>query len=644
MLQQGLDPNWINQFARAEPSVQAPNMARQQAINIMTARRAEGYTTNAARGIANQFLRQLGQDPGLIDRPAAKEMSAEDRQRWDRIERQSNEIHKVWAEIYETIQKITAEFLGMGLPLVAAELRLIKPLFDAIYWVVHGISTAIEAIGRALAKLEPPGWMKRMAAAIGTGALNALVPGLGTIVGAVGGGNAAEEKKPEETGPEAFKRGGGRTSPSLEDQAGVKDIGRGLPGVPNGSHVGPGTGPGAERTTRPDQTTRPDVPPAKGLDSLPAAPKGLDQMHGSGGRGAELYQKLLTGFRNSKLNGVVPPDGAQFGIKTGSPEEWARFGTSVAHAESGFNPRTANTSDPGGSFGVFQYAHGQVPGGNAYDVDASVNAFVRDSEASQHGLRSGTLGKRFSTIGSHPERGAAYLSQAAKLGGAAPPSGAPGAMLAATGQPPEAFIMHHTGSRGDISGLQSILRQRGLGVEYAMDREGNIQKIGAPGAANIMPESKYRQSPILGAGHPFLTNQNIVGMEVIAKDDKDVTPAQRAAATKFIGQNYPNTPVFGHGEVNPGHKEADEGMGITSAIRGERSALNRAAIDKQNGSTINSTGKLSVDVKAPAGTKVDYAGDNLLKSTQMQRQTQMMPTAIGPNVRDTADSYMRGGN
>jgi hypothetical protein len=97
-----------------------------------------------------------------------------------------------------------------------------------------------------------------------------------------------------------------------------------------------------------------------------------------------------------------------------------------------------------------------------------------------------------------------------------------------------------------------------------MERDGTIYQIGGPGSKNI----KTGWGP-LGAG---LSNANVVGMEVIAKDDKDVTPAQVAAAKQFIQQKYPNTPVFGHGEVNPGHKEADEGMTIVSAIRRDRQA------------------------------------------------------------------------
>ena len=69
--------------------------------------------------------------------------------------------------------------------------------------------------------------------------------------------------------------------------------------------------------------------------------------------------------------------------------------------------------------------------------------------------------------------------------------------------------------------------------------------------------------------------------------------------------------------------------------------LDRNALNDNN--KIHSTGKLDVSVNAPPGTKVNYHGQNLLKNTSMQRQTQMMPTAVGPSVDDTAQSYMRGG-
>lgn len=152
--------------------------------------------------------------------------------------------------------------------------------------------------------------------------------------------------------------------------------------------------------------------------------------------------------------------------------------------------------------------------------------------------------------------------------GATPPS--PEISGDLKGKDVAAFIMHHTGGRGTTEGVQNTLRQRGLGVEYIMDREGNITVAGGRGASHMMTGWGK------GAG---LSNRNTVGMEVIARDDKDVTPAQVEAARRFIEKNYPKTPVFGHGEVNPGHKEADEGMKIVSAIRAKR-AIEASEINK----------------------------------------------------------------
>lgn len=127
---------------------------------------------------------------------------------------------------------------------------------------------------------------------------------------------------------------------------------------------------------------------------------------------------------------------------------------------------------------------------------------------------------------------------------------------------PAAFIMHHTSGRGDVNGVVQTLRERGLGVQYVMDRDGKIEQIGGPGASHMKAGWG-----LMGRG---LSNKNTVGMEVIAKNDQDVTPAQIESAKQFIANNYPDTPVYGHGEVNPGHKEADEGMSIVNTIRAER--------------------------------------------------------------------------
>jgi hypothetical protein len=359
-----------------------------------------------------------------------------------------------------------------------------------------------------------------------------------------------------------------------------------------------------------------------GLSATAAAARG-----GGGGSGADkssIRQKLLAAYSSSGLVGVIPNDGAKFGIKKGTAEEWTRFAMAVCDAESGFDPQTQNLADKGGSFGIFQYAHGQVPGGDAFNIDASIAAFVRDSVTSQGDLEGGLLGKRFSTIGLHPERTISRLGGSANVAtkgtgqgdgggvgvvqrggqeGGGPVSGGvvgqeggvatstaiantstdvssyanpnqtpfPASMQAVGNTAPAAFIAHHTGGRGTVQSVLDTLNQRHLGVEYIMDREGNIFQTGQAGASNILPGSKFFKG---GDPRSGLSNKNIIGMEIIAKDDSDVTDAQRASFAKFIAARYPNTPVLGHGEVNPGHKEADEGRSTSRAALALRARLN----------------------------------------------------------------------
>jgi hypothetical protein len=55
-------------------------------------------------------------------------------------------------------------------------------------------------------------------------------------------------------------------------------------------------------------------------------------------------------------------------------------------------------------------------------------------------------------------------------------------------------------------------------------------------------------------------------MEIIAKNDADITPTQRANAIKFINSQYPNTTPYGHSEVSPGDR-TNEGAEIAQTIR-----------------------------------------------------------------------------
>ena len=69
---------------------------------------------------------------------------------------------------------------------------------------------------------------------------------------------------------------------------------------------------------------------------------------------AQVREYISTALNNSNLIGYIPADGATYGIKTGSKEEWTNFMLRLAQFESGFNTRSTNTTDPGGSYGLFQ--------------------------------------------------------------------------------------------------------------------------------------------------------------------------------------------------------------------------------------------------------------------------------------------------
>ncbi|MCJ2056853.1 peptidoglycan recognition protein family protein [Methylobacterium sp. J-048] len=140
------------------------------------------------------------------------------------------------------------------------------------------------------------------------------------------------------------------------------------------------------------------------------------------------------------------------------------------------------------------------------------------------------------------------------------------------------FVFHHTGGRGTPEGVVNTLNQRGLGVQYVMDRDGKIYQTLAPGArgSHIKPAQN-------GSG---LTNSNSLGMEVIAKDDKDINPIQVEAAKRFMAQmqkQYPGIQVYGHGELNS-HKQETEGRTIVDAIRRSQPPAATAAAEGRTGS------------------------------------------------------------
>ena len=95
----------------------------------------------------------------------------------------------------------------------------------------------------------------------------------------------------------------------------------------------------------------------------------------------DFYKQAVTTFRNSPLNGFVPKDGDKYGIKKGTPEEWANLAMRTAKVESSFRTTTTNLKDEGGSFGLFQFGfHYGINKDNWKDPQAQLNAFVTYSK------------------------------------------------------------------------------------------------------------------------------------------------------------------------------------------------------------------------------------------------------------------------
>lgn len=126
---------------------------------------------------------------------------------------------------------------------------------------------------------------------------------------------------------------------------------------------------------------------------------------------------------------------------------------------------------------------------------------------------------------------------------------------------PQGIVFHHTAG-GSSEGAINALKQRGLSYNYLIEKDGTVVQLVPPeqGALHMRPSEKGG-----------LTNGNSVGISFVARNDGDVTAAQRQAGRQLAGQiaqkyGIDQKNVFGHGEVNS-HKEHDEGAQDARHIR-----------------------------------------------------------------------------
>jgi hypothetical protein len=132
------------------------------------------------------------------------------------------------------------------------------------------------------------------------------------------------------------------------------------------------------------------------------------------------------------------------------------------------------------------------------------------------------------------------------------------------------FIIHHTAGRQDAPGVVKVLNNRTfkgkkvtLGVQWVIDREGKIFQTLPRGhrGSHMLNSDDWPPSP------KGINNSNSQGVEIIANNDKDILPIQCLAALKLIKHlGYSQGNIYGHGEVNMGHKAATEGKTCKSFV------------------------------------------------------------------------------
>jgi hypothetical protein len=235
---------------------------------------------------------------------------------------------------------------------------------------------------------------------------------------------------------------------------------------------------------------------------------------------------------------------------------------------------------------------------------------------------------------------------------------------------PQGMVIHHTAGGGSVDDVIATFKKTNFPAQFVIDRDGQIYQTLPDGYRGQHVRDSWGP---LGAGKG---NSNLEGVEIIANNNGDVLPVQQQAAARLVAmraQKYgydPRTSVYGHGELNPGHKEADEGMSTVTRIRnGSLSTTPSAGAAAAAGAASGTSSPPAVATaapvpgattpaaaaapptrsagEAPAGT-TEVWGDSLGVGLNARLKTEgttvggASPTAILANIKAKPDDYWKG--
>lgn len=140
----------------------------------------------------------------------------------------------------------------------------------------------------------------------------------------------------------------------------------------------------------------------------------------------------------------------------------------------------------------------------------------------------------------------------------------------------EGIVLHHTAG-SSLEGAISHGRRSNTGANYYVDRDGSIRQWGDDDQRFVHirdPGGRSRNGQ-----WPNLTNDNTIGIEVVARNNGDITPEQRTSIAQLVGtlaqrHNIDPQNIVGHGDIQGGpggNRERDEGA-IASEFRSGRLA------------------------------------------------------------------------
>jgi GH24 family phage-related lysozyme (muramidase) len=691
MLSQGVPPKLIDDYLRLTNAVDRYNFVRDKEKEIADTYAAQGHPEIGAT-LAKRLGGWFGVAGDAYTRPPMEKPTKEEEEANARIAKQSALIAEQWRIISKHVTDIKTEFLAWGLPVVLETLKLINTGFEGILTTVKTIALIglkqIPILGQMIQLKQlydsltggdktttpdsapksdqggggswmpqglrqwntpPPGYHPTSfggaandnggsaRAVIKGGVYDALVEFYGFMQGGAKGGAGGIQNASLTTG----------NIPGAGPGGSALHSGGGYTVLPNGSDGGPGTGRGAGGSGGGGGVVDKS---GKGVD-----PDTVGQLQQMASQGNTRGMQQLMSSRGYRVDSAWCGDlartlvgGSGFQVPKGYPvaSEWRREGVST-HAEG------ADINAPGTKFGSIVASKTNVPIGQTGGHVMTVVPGTYDPKNNTAEVID-TGGRRRRTLNGFELRSLPAAEAVAASGNVNKTSPSSGPSTDANVMPElskfvaakEQFRAHPFADFGTT------------GIGYGTPAAGR-SSISEPDARKEMEGRLAESLKRVDELNPNLTQGQRMALASLdyntgwIQKGGEKNDAMRAAlksgdlagARRLFG-TY--THVGGpQGRVLPGlaSRRAEELGGFWDRPDPDRTALSkpldRSALNDNN--RIHSTGQLDVSVNAPPGTKVNYHGQNLLKNTSMQRQTQMMPTQGGPTVADTAQSYMRGG-